>query len=69
MPFVNIKIRDEGVSAGKKTELVKGETDLLVRVLGKTPATTFVAIEEIKMDNRGIYGETITARRAPGGGE
>lgn len=63
MPFVNIKITNEGVSPEKKAELIKGATELLQNVLGKNPQTTVVVIEEIETDNWGIGGETVTARR------
>ena len=42
MPFVNIKITNEGVSADQKAELINGVTDLLSTVLGKNPATTVI---------------------------
>ena len=35
MPYVNIKITNEGATAEQKAELIKGATDLLFRVLGK----------------------------------
>jgi len=63
MPFVNIKITKEGVTAEKKAELIKGATQLLVDVLGKNPQTTVVIIEEVETDNWGIGGETVTERR------
>ncbi len=66
MPFVNIKVTNEGVSQDQKTELIQGVTDLLKNVLGKDPATTVVVIEEIETDNWGIGGESITVRRARG---
>jgi 4-oxalocrotonate tautomerase len=44
MPYVNIKITREGATTQQKAELIKGVTELLVRVLNKTPATTFVVI-------------------------
>lgn len=56
MPYVNIKITDEGASAAQKAELIAGATDLLVRVLGKDPATTFVVIDEIPVEHWGIAG-------------
>jgi 4-oxalocrotonate tautomerase len=46
--------------------LIKGTTQLLVDVLGKNPATTVVVIEEVEMDNWGVGGETIIARRLSG---
>ena len=63
MPYVNIKITREGVTAEQKAELVRGATKLLVDVLGKNPQTTVVVIEEIDTDNWGIGGETVTVRR------
>jgi 4-oxalocrotonate tautomerase len=64
MPYVNIQITREGATAAQKAELIRGATDLLVRVLDKTPATTFVVIEEVDTDNWGIAGQTVTALRA-----
>ncbi|MGE5238054.1 MAG: tautomerase family protein [Chloroflexota bacterium] len=66
MPYVNIKITREGVTPEKKAELVRGVTDLLVRVLGKNPQTTVVIIDEIDTDNWGIAGETVTELRKRG---
>ncbi|MBU2646264.1 4-oxalocrotonate tautomerase family protein [bacterium] len=66
MPFVNIKITREGATAAQKAELIKGTTDLLAKILGKNPATTFVVIEEIETDNWGVGGESITVRRGRG---
>lgn len=63
MPYVNIKITDDNVTAVQKAELIKGATELLQRVLNKNPATTVVVIEEVNTDNWGIGGETVTARR------
>ena len=47
MPYVNIRVtRENGTpTAEQKAELIKGATELLVRVLGKNPATTVVVIE------------------------
>jgi len=66
MPFVNIKITREGATAEQKQQLIKGATDLLVKVLNKNPATTVVVIEEVDTDNWGVGGESITARRKRG---
>ncbi|MEH6544615.1 MAG: 4-oxalocrotonate tautomerase family protein [Porticoccaceae bacterium] len=63
MPYVNIKITDEGVTKTEKAELVAGVTELLSRVLGKNPATTMVVIDEVNTDNWGISGELVTERR------
>ncbi len=66
MPYVNIKITNEGVTPEKKAELIKGVTDLLRKVLGKNPQTTVVVIDEVQTDNWGIGGETVTIRRKRG---
>lgn len=63
MPFVNIKITREGVTAEQKAALISGATQLLVDVLGKNPATTVVVIDEVDTDNWGIGGESVTVRR------
>lgn len=63
MPYVNIKITKEGATAEQKAELIAGVTDLLVKVLNKNPATTFVVIDEIDTDNWGIAGQSVTQRR------
>lgn len=56
MPYVNIKVTREGVNEEQKARLIKGVTDLLVEVLNKTPATTFVVIDEVEMENWGVGG-------------
>lgn len=63
MPFVNIKITKDGVTAEQKKELIKGTTQLLVDVLGKDPKTTFVVIDEVDTDNWGIGGQSVTEVR------
>ena len=66
MPFVNIKITNEGVTPEKKEQLISGATQLLVDVLGKNPKTTVVIIEEVETDNWGMGGESVTTRRKRG---
>lgn len=66
MPYVNIKITRESVTAQQKKRLIRGATDLLVDVLGKNPATTVVVIDEIETDNWGVAGESVTERRKRG---
>lgn len=63
MPFVNIRVTKEGVTPEQKLELIEGVTDLLSRVLNKNPATTFVIIDEVEMDNWGLNRENITTLR------
>ena len=66
MPYVNIRITRDGVTAEQKAALIKGATQLLVDVLNKNPQTTVVIIDEVDTDNWGIGGETVTARRQQG---
>jgi 4-oxalocrotonate tautomerase len=63
MPYVNIKITDEGVTAEQKRKLVQGVTQLLVDVLNKDPSTTFVLIDEVNTDNWGVGYQLVTERR------
>lgn len=66
MPYVHIKVTEEGVTSEQKAELISGVTKLLKDVLGKNPETTIVVIEEIPTDNWGIAGEQVTSRRKRG---
>jgi len=63
MPYVNIKITDEGVTKKQKQKLIEGATQLLVDVLDKNPATTVVVIDEVNTDNWGIGFEQVTELR------
>lgn len=63
MPYVNIRITREGATAKQKAELMKGVTDLLVRVLNKNPATTFVVIDEVEKEDWGIAGVPVDEYR------
>ncbi|MGL6208626.1 MAG: tautomerase family protein [Paracoccaceae bacterium] len=64
MPYVNIKITREGATAAQKAELIAGVTELLVRVLQKSPATTHVVIDEVALDNWGVGGLPVEVYRA-----
>jgi 4-oxalocrotonate tautomerase len=63
MPYVHISVTREGVTPTQKAELIGGATDLLVRVLGKNPATTFVVVEEVELENWGIGGLPVAEYR------
>ncbi|RKT07441.1 4-oxalocrotonate tautomerase [Streptomyces sp. 3211.6] len=56
MPYVNVKITREGATAAQKAEIIAGVTDLLVKVLDKDPATTFVLIDEVALEDWGVGG-------------
>lgn len=64
MPYVNLKITREGATAAQKAELIAGVTDLLVRVLNKSPATTFVVIDEVETEDWGVGGLPVLDYRA-----
>lgn len=64
MPYVNIKVTREGVTPEQKAKLIKGVTELLVDVLDKSPATTFVVIDEVEMENWGVGGLPVADWRA-----
>jgi 4-oxalocrotonate tautomerase len=63
MPYVNIRVTKEGVTAEQKRALIEGTTALLFQVLGKPPISTFVVIDEVETDNWGWEGKTITLIR------
>lgn len=63
MPYVNIKITDEGATDQQKKKLMEGVTQLLVDVLNKNPSTTIVVIDEVETDNWGIGGVPVTELR------
>lgn len=65
MPYVNVRITREGATPAQKAAIIKGVTDLLVEVLDKDPATTFVVkdpattfvvIDEVEPVNWGVGG-------------
>ena len=70
MPYVNIKVTREGgpdgtgPSADQKAQLISGVTALLQDVLNKSPASTFVVIDEVPLDNWGIAARTVRQIRS-----
>jgi 4-oxalocrotonate tautomerase len=63
MPIVTIQVTREGnkpgtdsVTAQEKAELIKGVSQLLLDVLNKPLAATFVVIEEVEKENWGWGG-------------
>ncbi len=59
MPYVNIKLTEDGVTDEQKKTLIAGVTALLQQTLGKNPKTTMVIIDEINVDNWGIAGLSV----------
>ncbi len=64
MPYIHVRITDEGVSDEQKAAIIAGATGLMVDVLGKEPATTFVVIEEVELENWGVGGLPVERYRA-----
>lgn len=64
MPYINIKITREGATRAQKAELIAGVTELMVQVLNKSPATTFVVIDEVEFEDWGIGGLPVDEYRA-----
>jgi 4-oxalocrotonate tautomerase len=63
MPIVTIQVTREGtqpgtdsVTAEEKAQLIKGVSHLLLDVLNKPLAATFVVIEEVEKENWGWGG-------------
>jgi len=67
MPYVNIRITP-GATEEQKAELIAGTTELLVKVLNKNPAATFVVIDEVPIENWGSGGISIAERNRRAGG-
>ncbi|MFP1869413.1 2-hydroxymuconate tautomerase family protein [Lonsdalea quercina] len=63
MPYVNIKVTREGVTADQKKQLIEGAIKLLVDILNKNASTTVVVIEEVETGNWGIGGVPVTELR------
>ena len=64
MPYVNIKVTDEGVTVEQKKRLISGASQLLQEILNKDPKTTHVVIDEVDTDNWGVGHESVTQMRA-----
>ncbi|MGM9483194.1 tautomerase family protein [Roseateles sp. NT4] len=63
MPYIRIEVTREGVTLAQKQQLIAEATEMMVRVLNKDPAATFVVIDEIDTDNWGVAGQTVTELR------
>lgn len=63
MPYVNIKVTREGVTREQKAALIRGITDLLQQVLNKDPATTFVVVDEVDLEDWGVGGLPVAEYR------
>jgi 4-oxalocrotonate tautomerase len=63
MPYIQVQITREGVTARQKRDIIVGVTRLMQDVLNKDSRTTHVVIQEIDTDNWGVGGEVVTALR------
>ncbi len=63
MPYINIRITREGVTAEQKEMLIRETTAMLERVLNKDPQTIHVVIDEVDTDNWGFGGESVSNYR------
>ena len=63
MPYINIKVTDEGVTKTQKRELIEGVTQVLVNVLDKDPRTTHIVIDEVPIENWGYNGKQYTGAK------
>ena len=58
MPYINVRII-EGATAEEKSAVIAGITDVMVKVLGKNPDSTFVVIDEVPLENWGHKGKSV----------
>ena len=63
MPYINVRIIEDDVTAEQKAAVIAGITDVMVRVLGKNPDSTFVVIDEVPQDNWGFKGQSVSQLR------
>jgi 4-oxalocrotonate tautomerase len=56
MPYVNVRITKDGVTALQKAQIVAEITGTLQCVLGKRPDQTHIVIDEIELENWGFGG-------------
>ena len=58
MPYINVRII-EGATVEEKSAVIAGITDVMVKVLGKNPDSTFVVIDEVPLENWGHKGKSV----------
>jgi 4-oxalocrotonate tautomerase len=63
MPYVNVRITRDGVTADQKRQIVEDITETLVRVLGKKPEHIHIIIDEVEPENWGYAGMLTTEYR------
>lgn len=60
MPFVNVKVIENSLDDGKKSELIKGLTDLIVNVMKRDRSLTNIVIDEVKPSSWAIGGNAVS---------
>lgn len=63
MPYVNVKITRDGVTAEQKAQIVAEITQTLQTVLGKRPEHIHIVIDEVAPENWGFAGMLTTEWR------
>ncbi len=63
MPYVNVRITKDGVTAEQKKQIIEEMTQTLVKVLGKKPEHTHIIIDEVEPENWGCAGMLTTEFR------
>ncbi len=63
MPYVNVRITKDGVTAAQKKRIVEEITQTLVKVLNKKPEHTHIIIDEVEPENWGYAGMLTTEFR------
>jgi 4-oxalocrotonate tautomerase len=69
MPYVNVRITKDGVTAAQKAQIVAEITQTLQRVPGKRPDQTHIIMDEIELENWGFGGMLTTEFRKQQGGK
>jgi 4-oxalocrotonate tautomerase len=68
VPYINLKITRDGVTADQKRRIVQDFTQALVDVLGKKPEHIHIVIDEIDPENWGFAGMLTDEYRRQSGG-
>jgi 4-oxalocrotonate tautomerase len=65
MPFVNVRITKETTPATReqKAQIIGEITEMLERILGKSPDVTHIVIDEVELDNWGFKGKPVSELR------
>ncbi len=63
MPYINVKITEDGVTKEQKQQIVEEMTNTLVNVLDKKPEHIHIVIDEVELENWGFAGMLTTEYR------